>query len=150
MDNHQIVIYRPRIKPSLYLTFEKTANPLRRLPKVKCWNRPSFAILTPKIWWTIIKNINQNNIFDKIFIKTFRLMLGTIKRAMWLQLRVQMERKITLVELASNSRHSYRGYGVYSYGNCCQTLRVNKGYIIARIFIENFATQSYYCKCYWK
>jgi hypothetical protein len=21
-----------------------------------------------------------------------------------------------------NSRHSYRGYGVYSYGNCCQTL----------------------------
>jgi len=25
-----------------------------------------------------------------------------------------------------NSRQSYGGYGVYSYGNCCQTPRVSK------------------------
>ena len=28
------------------------------------------------------------------------------------------------LSLVGNSRHSYRVYGVYSYGNSCQTLRV--------------------------
>lgn len=36
------------------------------------------------------------------------------------------------LSLVGNSRHSYRVYGVYSYGNSCQTLRVTK-------FIYSFA-----------
>ena len=38
---------------------------------------------------------------------------------------IENENKFTLW-LVGNSRHSYGVYGVYSYGNCCQTLRVTK------------------------
>lgn len=52
---------------------------------------------------------------------------------------VKWKGNITLVLLAGYSRHSYRGYGVYSYGNCCQTLYISKPSIIPHCTTFAFA-----------
>ncbi len=55
-----------------------------------------------------------------------------------------------VVLLAGYSRRSYGGYGVYSYGNCCQTLYIIKPIItppIALLFCLLLAKISTFTHC---